>query len=252
MIISSKITGRGPVVIILHGLFGEGRNWLSVANELKSNFEVHLIDQRNHGNSFHHFEHNYFVLAEDLYNYIKEKKLNHVSIIGHSMGGKTAMKFACLYPEELNKLIIIDIAPKSYHNHHSQIFQGLNEVIKYSQSRKEAYSILMNYVDDISMTNFLLKGLSFSETNQPNLKFNLSILETRINDLLGFSETQSTFNNMVYFLSGSKSDYINDSDSQCISKIFPIYKIFNIKNAGHWIHVDQKEYFVNTINKILK
>ena len=252
MIISSKIIGQGPVVIILHGLFGEGRNWLSVANELQSNFEVHLIDQRNHGNSFHHFEHNYLVLAEDLYNYIKAKELTNVSIIGHSMGGKTAMNFACIYPDLLSKLIIIDIAPKSYQDDHSQIFKGLNDVIKNSHSRKEAYSIFMNYVDDSVMTNFLLKGLYFSENNKAQLKFNLPILERSIKDLLGFVALQSTFNKVVYFLSGSKSDYINDLDSQSIAKIFPVYEIVNIKNAGHWIHVDQKEYFVNTINKILK
>ena len=252
MIISSQIIGRGPVVIILHGLFGEGRNWLSVANELQSNFEVHLIDQRNHGNSFHHFEHNYLALAEDLYNYIKAKELTNVSIIGHSMGGKTAMNFACIYPDLLSKLIIIDIAPKSYQDDHSQIFQGLNDVIKHSHSRKEAYLIFMNYVDDSVMTNFLLKGLYYSENNKAQLKFNLPILERSIKDLLGFVALQSTFNKMVYFLSGSKSDYINDSDFESIAKIFPVYQIVNIKNAGHWIHVDQKEYFVNTINKILK
>ena len=168
------------------------------------------------------------------------------------MGGKTAMNFACIYPDLLSKLIIIDIAPKSYQDDHSQIFKGLNDVIKNSRSRKEAYSIFMNYVDDSVMTNFLLKGLYFSENNKAQLKFNLPILERSIKDLLGFVALQSTFNKMVYFLSGSKSDYINDADSQSIAQIFPVYEIVNIKNAGHWIHVDQKEYFVNTINKILK
>ena len=252
MIISSKIIGEGPIVIILHGLFGQGKNWLSIANELQSNFEVHLVDQRNHGDSFHHFAHNYLVLAEDLHNYIKAKELIHVSIIGLSMGGKTAMKFAGLYPDKLNQLIIVDIAPKSYHDQHSHIFEGLHEVIKYSKSRKEAHAILMDYIDDTVMINFLLKGLYFLDDNTAKLKFNLSVLATSIDHLLGFSDSQSIFNKMVYFLSGSKSEYINELDDQYISKLFPLYEIFNIEDAGHWIHVDQKDKFLNTINKILK
>ena len=96
MMLESNIigSGNGPVLIILHGLFGESKNWISVAKLLSSNFEIHLIDQRNHGESFHHIEHNYLILATDLNNYIEEKKLINYSIIGHSMGGKVAMKFS--------------------------------------------------------------------------------------------------------------------------------------------------------------
>ena len=252
MILSSTIMGQGAPLIILHGLFGESKNWISIAKKLEYKFEIHLLDQRNHGDSFHHFEHNYVVLAKDLYNYIQDKALKNCSIIGHSMGGKIAMKFACLYPDKLNKLIIIDIAPKRYNDNHSHIFQGLNKVIEHAKSKKEAHAILMDYVQDIVMVNFLLKGLFFSEANKANLKFNIAVLAKSINHLLGFSDPQLTFNKMVYFLSGSESNYIKASDSKAISAFFAKYQIINIKDAGHWIHFDQKEKFLNTINKILK
>ena len=131
MILKSIIMGQGngPIIIILHGLFGESKNWVSIANLLESTYEVHLIDQRNHGNSFHDIEHNYFVLAQDLNHYINSLKLINYSIIGHSMGGKVAMQFALLYPDQIHKLIIIDISPKKYKNQYFSIFKGLEHVL---------------------------------------------------------------------------------------------------------------------------
>ena len=158
MILSSTVLRSGNPLIILHGLFGESKNWNSIAKEMSSDFEVHLIDQRNHGNSFHHEEHNYIVLANDLYNYINEHSLKKYSIIGHSMGGKAAMQFSLMYPDEIQNLIIVDIAPKEYKNEHYAIFKGLQQVLLESDSRKEAQNILMHYVKDMTVVNFLLKG----------------------------------------------------------------------------------------------
>ena len=146
MILSSTVLGSGNPLIILHGLFGESKNWNSIAKEMYSDFEVHLIDQRNHGNSFHHDQHNYIALANDLYNYINEYSLKKYSIIGHSMGGKVAMQFSLMYPDEIQNLIIVDIAPKEYKNEHYTIFEGLQKVLLESASRKEAQNILIHYV----------------------------------------------------------------------------------------------------------
>ena len=136
MILSSTVIGGGPVVVILHGLFGEGKNWLSIAKEISNHFEVHLIDQRNHGNSFHSMEHNYEVMALDLDKYIKSKNITNFFLLGHSMGGKTAMEFALLYPKNVDKLIIVDIAPKLYKENHVNIFEGLKQVLSRANSRK--------------------------------------------------------------------------------------------------------------------
>tara|TARA_B100000902_G_C27280351_1_gene901370 strand:- start:637 stop:1407 length:771 start_codon:yes stop_codon:yes gene_type:complete len=248
----SIVLGKGPAIIILHGLFGEGKNWLSIAKVLQSNFEVHLLDQRNHGQSFHHTHHDYSVLAQDVHQYVKNKSISCFSLIGHSMGGKVAMSFACLYPDYINKLIIVDISPKLYKDNYVKLFSGLKTVLIKSKSRKEATQILMDYVDDSIVVNFLLKGLYFDEQDSPKLKFNVDNLEMNIDKMLSFPVFQNTFEDVVYFLSGSKSNYINPQDSRDISKLFSIYEIITIKDAGHWVHFDQKENFLSTINEILK
>ena len=252
MILSSTVLGSGNPLIILHGLFGESKNWNSIAKEMSSDFEVHLIDQRNHGNSFHHEQHNYIALANDLYNYINEHSLKKYSIIGHSMGGKVAMQFSLMYPDEIQNLIIVDIAPKEYKNEHYTIFEGLQKVLLESASRKEAQNILMHYVKDITVVNFLLKGFSLSDSCKPQFKFNIHALEKNINNLLGTLKKHNNFNGMTYFLSGSESNYIQPSDAKDISKLFPRNKIITINNAGHWIHFEAKETFLYTIKTILK
>ena len=252
MILSSTVLGSGNPLIILHGLFGESKNWNSIAKEMSSDFEVHLIDQRNHGNSFHHDQHNYIALANDLYNYINEYSLKKYSIIGHSMGGKVAMQFSLMYPDEIQNLIIVDIAPKEYKNEHYTIFEGLQKVLLESASRKEAQNILMHYVKDITVVNFLLKGFSLSDSCKPQFKFNIHALEKNINNLLGTLKKHNNFNGMTYFLSGSESNYIQPSDAKDISKLFPRNKIITINNAGHWIHFEAKETFLYTIKTILK
>ena len=252
MILSATILGSGDPLIILHGLFGDSKNWNSIAKELSSDFEVHLIDQRNHGNSFHHPEHNYEVLANDLHHYINKYSLKHYSIIGHSMGGKVAMQFSFMCPDELQNLIIVDIAPKEYENEHSEILEGLQQVVLESNSRKEAQNILMHYVKDMTVVNFLLKGFYISDEKKPKFKFNLQALEKNITNLLGPLKKHNTFNGRTYFLSGSESNYIQPSDSKDISKLFPRNKIITINNAGHWIHFEAKESFLRTIKTILK
>ena len=127
-LVHSKILGSGAPLIILHGYFGMGDNWKSQANQLAKNFQVHLIDQRNHGRSFHSDDFDYELMAEDLENYMNFHSLKEAHILGHSMGGKTAMLFAVEYPEKVKSLLVADIAPKYYSPHHDQILTALNAV----------------------------------------------------------------------------------------------------------------------------
>tara|TARA_B100001250_G_scaffold412794_1_gene444996 strand:- start:680 stop:1444 length:765 start_codon:yes stop_codon:yes gene_type:complete len=253
MILSSVIIGAGPTIIILHGLFGEGKNWFNIAKELSSDYELHLIDQRNHGNTFHDINHDYNLLAGDLYNYIQHHNLISYSIIGHSMGGKVAMQFALQYPHYLKKLIIVDIAPRKYIDDHAVILQGLNKVLLYAKSRKDAFSILFNEIQDTSVTHFLLKGLYFkSINNQPQLKFNLKSLEVNNDNLLKAIKADCQYIKPIYFLRGDNSTYITDLDVKYIASLFPYYNIITIKNAGHWVHYDNKVEFISVVNKLLK
>ncbi|MAQ31991.1 MAG: alpha/beta hydrolase [Flavobacteriales bacterium] len=251
MIVYSQILGNGHPLIILHGLFGESKNWHSVAKELSKNYQVHLIDQRNHGNSFHHPKHNYTILAQDLSNYIAKKKIINYSLIGHSMGGKVAMQYALLYPEKLQNLVVVDIAPKVYKNTQKFIFSGLRSVLLKSNSRKEAQSILMDYTGDIGVTNFLLKGFYLSNGNKPKLKFNFSALEKNMDYISDKISSNNVYMRPTYFLSGERSNYIQNTDLDYISKLFPNNKIINVPNAGHWVHFDAKEQFLKIITQIL-
>ena len=143
MILHSKIMGhQEKVLIILHGLFGSLDNWYSIAKELSLFFQVHIIDQRNHGKSFHDNNHNYDLMSNDLYNYINYHQIKDPIILGHSMGGKTAMVFAFHYPNSLKKLIILDIGPKSYINDYNILISTLIEInnshLNYFPKRTEA------------------------------------------------------------------------------------------------------------------
>ncbi len=253
MILNSIILGCGSPVLILHGLFGEAKNWMTIAKSLSLDHEVHVIDQRNHGNSFHHSDHNYLILAFDIFNYIEDKKLEKVSIIGHSMGGKVAMQFAMKYPEKLNKLIIVDIAPKRYpyKEDNLNIFKGLNKVSINAKSRKQGIQIMMEYIDDIVIINFLLKSLSFSDDENAMFKFNVDALEKNICIILDQIPSPRLFAGLTYFIYGQKSHYINADDKKNIYNLFPECQILEIPNAGHWVHYDAKDYFLDTIKTIL-
>ena len=121
-----------------------------------------------------------------------------------------------------------------------------------SKSRKEATQILTHYINESIIVNFLLKGLYFDQQDYPRLKFNVDNLEVNINHILSFPILQNTFKDVVYFVSGSQSNYINLEDSNEILKLFSTYEIITVKDAGHWVHFDQKENFLSIINKILK
>ena len=159
-ILHSKIFGEGKPLIILHGLFGMLDNWQALAKEFACFFETHIIDLRNHGRSFHANQHNYELMSEDLISYLNDYNLDDVYLIGHSMGGKVAMTFACMYPESVEKLVVVDIAPKYYPPHHQDILSALNAVEQAKiKSRKDADQILSNYISESTIRQFLLNNL---------------------------------------------------------------------------------------------
>ena len=161
MSLHSNIIGEGQPFIILHGFLGMGDNWKTLAKQFsESNFEVHLVDQRNHGRSFHSDDFNYEVLAEDLKTYCEENNLKDIILLGHSMGGKTAMLFSTLYPELVKKLIVADISPRYYPIHHETILNGLSNLnFSEIESRGEADDELAKYIKDTGTRMFLLKNI---------------------------------------------------------------------------------------------
>lgn len=244
--------GAGDPIIILHGLFGSSDNWLSIGKELSDTHSIYLLDQRNHGQSPHSNSFDYSAMANDLEEFIEEHELVNPVILGHSMGGKTAMEFAVNNPDKWSKLIIVDIAPKTYSVHHDQILEGLNSLdLKTIKSRNEADKILSKWVPEMGVRQFLLKNLS-RDNNGFSWKINLSVISKNIEIIgEGLSKRLSKAKPAM-FIRGRNSNYIMDNDFELIDQYFPSAKIETIENAGHWVHAEQPEKFLDIVNQFLK
>lgn len=248
-----KELGEGKPLIILHGLFGSLDNWLTIGKELADKYKVYLVDQRNHGNSPHSNDFNYDVMAEDLHQFITDHDIENPIIIGHSMGGKTAMKFALNYTELWDKLVVVDISPKSYPVHHDVILDGLSAIdVENIESRKEADDKLGEYVKDFGTRQFLLKNLSRKKEGGFEWKINLDVIKNNIEIIGEGMDEQLAIEKDVLFIRGEKSDYIKDKDSILIVQHFPNAAVETIKDAGHWVHAEQPEAFLETLKEFLR
>lgn len=253
-VLHSKIIGSGKPILILHGYFGMGDNWKSHANKLaEDGFEVHLIDQRNHGRSFHSIEFNYELMVEDLKKYIEHYQLEKVSLLGHSMGGKTVMLFAVQNPNIVDKLIVADISPREYKPHHNAILKALNSVdFSIHNSRKLVDAQLAKLIPEIGVRGFLAKSLYWKEKGQLAFRFNRASL-TENNKEVGVPlPTHTIFKKEVLFLRGENSEYIIEEDVPLIKAHFPNSEIKTIANAGHWLHAENPTDFYNNMISFLK
>ena len=249
MELHSNIIGNGKPFVILHGFLGMGDNWKTLAKQFSNlGFQVHLVDQRNHGRSFHDSEFNYDVLASDLKQYCSHHDLNNIVLLGHSMGGKTAMLFAALYPGLVSKLIVADISPRFYPVHHDAILEGLASLnFEEIKSRKEAETQLSNYVEDVGTRQFLLKNIYRSSSNVLGLRINLKTLKTNVSEVGEALPTHLSFQKDSLFLRGDKSEYISTQDEVLIKHQFPSAVIKTISNAGHWLHAENPVEFFHSV-----
>ncbi len=240
----STIIGDGQPLLILHGYFGMSDNWKSIGNEFVDNFEVHIIDQRNHGRSFHSDDFDYELLVEDLYHYIEQHQLENINLLGHSMGGKVAMFFAVTYPEFVNKLIIADISPRFYKPHHQQILAALNAVnFSIYDSRKKVEEVLKMYISEERVLQFLLKNVFWKSNGTLGFRFNLQSLTENNSEVGDALPSFTNFDGDSLFLRGENSAYITAQDTSLITSHFPNSKIVTVKNAGHWLHADNPIQF---------
>jgi len=248
ILLHSTIIGKGQPLIIAHGYFGMGDNWKTLANKFATHFEVHLLDLRNHGRSFHSDDFNYDLMVEDILYYIKHYQLKEVILLGHSMGGKMAMQFAVTYPEYLNKLIVVDIAPKYYTPHHEVILTALNGVdFDKISSRREVSDILKKHIDEEAVIQFLLKNVYWKSKNQLAFRFNLESLTENNNEVGEALPSFTSFDKPVLFLKGANSGYISSDDTSLIKTHFPEVKIVTIENASHWVHADNPSQFYKAV-----
>lgn len=250
----SKIEGSGRPLLILHGFLGMSDNWKTLGTRWsEAGYEVHLLDLRNHGRSLHSEEFNYKVMAQDVFDYCKEKKLNSIYLMGHSMGGKVAMVFSTTYPEMVEKLIIADIGPKAYKPHHEEILEGLSAVnFQEKPERSEVDEIVSKYVSDIGTRQFLLKSLYWKSPGQLAYRFNLPVFLTNKESIGEELNQDALYQGATLFLRGEKSRYILDDDFAEIERHFPQADIVTIANAGHWLHAENPDDVYSEVLNFLK
>lgn len=252
MQLNFKKLGTGKPLIILHGLFGSSDNWFSISKELKDNFTLYLIDQRNHGDSPQSDEWNYDVMVEDLNELMHAEGLKKAYLMGHSMGGKTVMNFALKYPEKVEKLIVADISPRYYAVHHQRILEGLNALdLDTIGSRKDADDQLAEYVPNLGERQFLLKSLGRGADGF-EWKINLPVITKNINEVGKALPDGQSFSGPTLFLAGSNSSYIQQPDLDDIDAFFPKNEVEFIADAGHWLHAEQPDAVVEEIKRFLK
>lgn len=248
----STIIGSGPPLLILHGYFGMSDNWKALGNRFAENFEIHLIDQRNHGRSFHTDDFDYELLVEDLQDYILFYNLENVNILGHSMGGKVAMLFSVTFPTLVSKLIVADIAPKYYEPHHEHILAALNAVnFGIHNSRKKVEEVLELYIQEPGIIQFMLKNVYWKTKDKMDFRFNLHSLTVNNSEVGEALPSFTHFNGPTLFLRGEKSNYILPEDEALIKAHFLNANIKTIKNAGHWLHAENPIQFYDEVFSFL-
>lgn len=253
MTLNFKSFGQGFPVIILHGLFGMLDNWQTIAKKLADNYTVYIVDQRNHGRSPHLSEFNYQVLADDLQSFMESNWIYEAHIIGHSMGGKTAMQLALSYPEMVKKLVVVDIAPKQYQPGHQAIFEALQSLdLATITNRKEAATHLETTITDPGTQQFLLKNLSRNPNGQYEWKMNLPVLYKSYGQILDNVEMEEPFQHPTLFIKGGQSNYIQEEDTSAIKNFFPLAEIETIPPAGHWVHAAAPKELLNLVHSFLK
>jgi esterase len=247
-----KKSGRGRAVILLHGLLGSADNWHPVALQLAEKFRVFALDQRNHGQSPHSDEMNFPLLAADVNEFMAARGIESAHVIGHSMGGKTAMQFALQFPARVEKLVVADMAPRQYAPAHEKIFSALLALdLKTFLARQEIEDALAPEIPSLVLRRFLLKNLGCNAAGEFFWKINLRGLAENYLQLREPISASKPFVKPALFVRGGKSNYVNSEDEPSIRELFPQAQIQTIAEAGHWIHADQPEEFLRRLLEFL-
>ena len=247
-----KIGESNRKVVILHGLFGSLDNWMTHAKFLATqDFEVYLVDQRNHGKSPNVEGHNYDLMAADLDGFLSEHNITNPYLVGHSMGGKTVMQYAMKHKHNINRMVVVDIAPKFYAPHHQSIISAFRSVdIANITSRKEAQESMSKHIDNVGVLQFLLKNLE-REGKGFQWKVNLDVVIAnieKVGETYSFDTPQEVD---TLFIRGGKSDYILNEDRALLKQHFPNSNLVTIKDAGHWVHAEQYDNFIKVLTHYL-
>ena len=252
----SQIIGEGSKeLLVIHGLFGSGDNWKSLAKSWSSrcDLRIHLLDLRNHGNSFWSDHMGFCHMTQDISNYAELHQIKEMNLLGHSLGGRVAMHFASNKPSLVNKLMVVDIGPGPQPSRNDQIFLGLEEVMLHAlETRKEADWILKQYIDSVSIRLFLLRNLYYNNNKQLEFSMNVKGISKNREILTMPLNIQKVSGLKTYLIRGEHSKHCPPTDLQLIQKYFPKTQLATIKNAGHWVHTDNPIDFTDGLMKVMK
>jgi pimeloyl-ACP methyl ester carboxylesterase len=246
--------GQGNPVVILHGFLGLSDNWVTFGRQMSGDFEVFIPDLRNHGQSPHDPHMDYPVLVGDLHEMIGELDLKKVRLIGHSLGGKVAMGFALLYPDLVEKLVIVDIAPKQYppNMEHLMLIDAMNKVdFAGVRSRSDIDKQLQPNVHSLKLRQFLLKNVFWKDNETLDWRLNLPALTDSLPFILQDISTDKVFPKPVLLIRGGLSNYFLDEDLPEMIKQFPRTSVQTIANASHWVHADAPGEFYDRVHEFL-
>lgn len=252
MRLNYKQFGDGDPVIILHGLLGMLDNWQSLARRLGEGYHVHILDARNHGRSPHQMAMNYPLMAEDVIGFMDEHGFSDAHLIGHSMGGKTVMQVALDHPERVRSLVPIDIAPKAYPPGHLEILSALsNANLGQNASRASIQEQLVAELGDLRVVLFLMKNIARADGGGYKWRMNLDSIKSNYDLIIGNVTGEEAYTGPVLFLKGADSGYIKDDDLEEILEIFPMAKLQTVPQSGHWLHADQPEIVLASLQTFL-
>jgi pimeloyl-ACP methyl ester carboxylesterase len=246
--------GQGAPLFILHGLLGMSDNWKSIGKKLSEKFCVYLIDARNHGRSPHNDNFGYDEMVDDLLELIKQENINRLSIIGHSMGGKTAMILACENPHLVDKLIVVDISPAAGKPPEEQL-RLLNIMNGFDPGSYKTFSELNLALEPLIRSDrlraFVLKNIKRSSGGPFSWKPNIPVLLEKFSTLGLTLPDDLRFNGPVLFVKGELSDFIGVHDLPVIEKHFPDAEISTIIGARHWVHADKPVEFLAAVKEFI-
>lgn len=245
----------GHPLLILHGLLGESGNWHTLGSRaFAEHFRVYALDQRNHGRSPHTDVFDYPSMAADVVAFMESQGLGSAHLLGHSMGGKTAMHVALAHPERVDRLVVVDMAPRAYRPHHAELLEALRslDLASYS-SRGEIDTALARQVPSAPIRQFLLKNLSYDkDTGTYRWQMNLEGIYHNYENLNAAVENHRTFEGPVLFVRGGNSEYVRDEDTAAIKNLFPEARIATVPGAGHWVHAEAPKAFAQIVTDFLR
>lgn len=246
--------GEGQPLIILHGLFGISDNWVSIARRLGENYEVFVLDQRNHGQSPHSDTFNYYAMMDDLLEFMDDHQIVNPIVIGHSMGGKVAMTFALEHSQKVHRLIIVDMSTRKYQarQQHMDIMEAM-KAVNFDQvhSRDDIEKQVSKVIKSRRIKLFVMKNLYRINQDRYAWRLNIKGIDTNMENVFEAIESPYTYDKPALFIKGGLSDYIMDEDHQLILKNFPKAEFTTIEGASHWVHAEKPKELCAVLSKFL-